>query len=210
MAIQPHQADQPDSMDSLKTSTTSNGGGGLWRTLLIWGTIVLIVLILAAVAPICHYSRLRPFNFEPPQMVQRLVGECFNFLSFFLLSRSTTIRLYWTILFGEIGKTRRHSSDNYRHSFGNYYFHAPFCYCSHNGLRYLQAQTERRAVERVAKGAFWGYSFVFVYFLFTLSSSFLFIKLTLVSGCPFSNNSPLLWCWSGHEWRSGGTSGRYY
>ena len=85
MAIQPHQADQPDSMDSLKTSTASKeGGGGLWRTLLIWGTIVLIVLILAAVAPICHYSRLRPFNFEPPQMVQRLVGECFNFLSFFL------------------------------------------------------------------------------------------------------------------------------
>ena len=89
LAIQPHQADQPsDGMDSLKTSTsaTSGGGsgGGLWRTLLIWGAVVLIILILAAVAPICHYSRLRPFNFgveAAPQMVQRLVGE----LDFFLI-----------------------------------------------------------------------------------------------------------------------------
>ena len=88
LAIQPHQADQPsDGMDSLKTSSTSatsGSGGGLWRTLLIWGAVVLIILILAAVAPICHYSRLRPFNFgveAAPQMVQRLVGE----LDFFLI-----------------------------------------------------------------------------------------------------------------------------
>ena len=85
LAIQPHQADQPDGMDSLKINhATSGGGGGLWRTLLIWGTVVLTVLILAAVAPICHYSRLRPFNFgveAAPQMVQRLVGE----LDFFLI-----------------------------------------------------------------------------------------------------------------------------
>ena len=87
LAIQPHQADQPsDGMDSLKTSstsTTSGSGGGLWRTLLIWGAVVLIILILAAVAPICHYSRLRPFNFgveaHAPQMVQRLVGELTTF-----------------------------------------------------------------------------------------------------------------------------------
>ena len=87
LAIQPHQADQPsDGMDSLKTSSTSvtsGSGGGLWRTLLIWGAVVLIILILAAVAPICHYSRLRPFNFgveaHAPQMVQRLVGELKTF-----------------------------------------------------------------------------------------------------------------------------------
>ena len=88
LAIQPHQADQPsDGMDSLKTSSTSatsGSGGGLWRTLLIWGAVVLIILILAAVAPICHYSRLRPFNFgvethAPSQMVQRLVGELKTF-----------------------------------------------------------------------------------------------------------------------------------
>ena len=83
LAIQPHQADQPDGMDSLKINhATSGGGGGLWRTLLIWGTVVLTVLILAAVAPICHYSRLRPFNFEAPQMVQRLVGELIECLFF--------------------------------------------------------------------------------------------------------------------------------
>ena len=97
LAIQPHQADQPsDGMDSLKTSSTSatsGSGGGLWRTLLIWGAVVLIILILAAVAPICHYSRLRPFNFgveahAPSQMVQRLVGELktfFNYYFFFFL-----------------------------------------------------------------------------------------------------------------------------
>ena len=96
LAIQPHQADQPsDGMDSLKTSSTSatsGSGGGLWRTLLIWGAVVLIILILAAVAPICHYSRLRPFNFlgveAAPQMVQRLVGELktfFNYFFFFLI-----------------------------------------------------------------------------------------------------------------------------
>ena len=96
LAIQPHQADQPsDGMDSLKTSSTSvtsGSGGGLWRTLLIWGAVVLIILILAAVAPICHYSRLRPFNFgveaHAPQMVQRLVGELttfFNYYFFFFL-----------------------------------------------------------------------------------------------------------------------------
>ena len=89
LAIQPHQADQPsDGMDSLKTSTSATSGntggpGGLWRTLLIWGAVVLIILILAAVAPICHYSRLRPFNFlgveAAPQMVQRLVGELEDF-----------------------------------------------------------------------------------------------------------------------------------
>ena len=98
LAIQPHQADQPsDGMDSLKTSSTSatsGSGGGLWRTLLIWGAVVLIILILAAVAPICHYSRLRPFNFgveahAPSQMVQRLVGELktfFNYYFFFFNS----------------------------------------------------------------------------------------------------------------------------
>ena len=77
LAIQPHQADQPADLDADKASP--EGQGGLWRTLLIWGGVVLGILSVAAgVAPLCsRYSRLRPPTFSDvaPPMVQRLVGE---------------------------------------------------------------------------------------------------------------------------------------
>ena len=90
MAIQPAQADQPDILTTEKA--TDDTGRGLWKSLLIWGGIVVGILSIAAVAPLCHYgSRFRPptftfSNVTAPPMVQRLVGE-FSlpaFLIFFL------------------------------------------------------------------------------------------------------------------------------
>jgi hypothetical protein len=79
LAIQPPQADQPTTAGKGLSEKATSKGGGLWSTLLIWGGVVLLVLVLAAVAPICHYSRLRPPNFtlssSIPPVVQRLVGE---------------------------------------------------------------------------------------------------------------------------------------
>ena len=87
LAIQPHQADQPDLMTTEKATDESTGSGrGLWKTLLIWGGIVVGVLSIAAMAPLCHYgTRLRPQTFtlsNPPAVFQRLVGELtlFSFL----------------------------------------------------------------------------------------------------------------------------------
>ena len=81
LAIQPAQADQPD-MTLTTEKATDDTGRGLWKSLLIWGGIVLGILTAAAVAPLCHYgSRFRPYNFTSfsnvtaPPMVQRLVGE---------------------------------------------------------------------------------------------------------------------------------------
>ena len=79
LAIQPAQADQPDILTTEKA--TDDTGRGLWKSLLIWGGIVVGILSIAAVAPLCHYgSRLRPptftfSNVTAPPMVQRLVGE---------------------------------------------------------------------------------------------------------------------------------------
>ena len=53
LAIQPHhQSDQPEFQPDPESST------GLWKTLLIWGAVVIGILCLAAVAPLCHYRRL--------------------------------------------------------------------------------------------------------------------------------------------------------
>ena len=73
LAIQPHQADQPTHPEKSESSESR----GLWRTLLIWGAVVVGVLCLAAVAPLCHYGgRLRPLpTLTQPIFVQRLVGK---------------------------------------------------------------------------------------------------------------------------------------
>ena len=74
LAIQPHhQADQPN-----KNGPKVDQSGGLWKTLLIWGAVVIGILCLAAVVPLCHYGgRLRPqfLGSQPQIFVQRLVGE---------------------------------------------------------------------------------------------------------------------------------------
>ena len=49
LAIQPAQADQPDILTTEKA--TDDTGRGLWKSLLIWGGIVLGILTIAAVAP---------------------------------------------------------------------------------------------------------------------------------------------------------------
>ena len=84
MAIQPAQADQPGSEIITGTEkATDTSTRGLWKSLLIWGGIVIGILTMAAVAPLCHYGggRFRPptlftfSNVTAPPMVQRLVGE---------------------------------------------------------------------------------------------------------------------------------------
>ena len=98
LAIQPAQADQPNSeiMTGSEKAIDQIGTRGLWKSLLIWGGIVIGILTMAAVAPLCHYGggRFRPpampftfSNVTAPPMVQRLVGEFFSYLiltNFFL------------------------------------------------------------------------------------------------------------------------------
>lgn len=81
LAIQPHQADQPDNLTTEKAKEPR----GLWKTLLIWGGVVVGILSIAAMAPLCHYGshRLRPptftfSNVDPPTVLQRLVGKVSN------------------------------------------------------------------------------------------------------------------------------------
>ena len=70
LAIQPHQADQPDT-EKQQNSESS----GLWKTCLIWGGVVVGILTISAlVAPLCHYGSTR-IKLDPAPVFQRLVGE---------------------------------------------------------------------------------------------------------------------------------------